>query len=113
MTKAVGFTPTFGVPKSVEVYYSLFQNPKPQGPSDSALQEAVIERWQTRPNWFNPVEGPGPFREGLRNIGSFLGFVFSRLIVDRTLTLTDCQTPPGVDGKFVAVVSIHRYVIKK
>ena len=40
-----------------------------------------------------------------------MGFVFSRLIVDRTLTLTDCQTPPGVDGKFVAVVSIHRYKI--
>ena len=68
------------------------------------VKDVVTEDWNTRPNPLNPIEGTGPFQEGLKNIAAF----FRRTVpgvFDRKFTLTDCQSPQGINGQFVAVIS--------
>lgn len=64
----------------------------------------MTEDWNTRPNPLNPIEGTGPFQEGLKNIATFFGMTVPG-VFDRKFTLTNCQAPQGVNGQFVAVIS--------
>ena len=93
------------VPLSIKVFYDrIIGNPTKEGPPLFLVKEVVSEDWNTRPNPLNPVEGTGPFPKGLRNIAIFFGMTVPGQF-DRKFTLTNCQTPKGVNGQFVAVIS--------
>ena len=100
---------TPNVPGAVIAFYDeVFNNP---GQADSRLIRSILDKnYNSRPNPLNPMEGNGPFPEGVENLVNYFDSIFPTFNIERKQSVM-CQSPEPVTGQFAAVMSSIEAVV--
>ena len=94
------------VPSAVKIFYDRILS-GPSEPSLELVQGVVSDDYMTRTNPLNPIEGVGPFPDGVQKLAAYFKSVFRGFNVKRRMTLS-CQPidrPANPRGQFVSVLS--------
>ena len=84
----------------------ILEDPSGFGQNLTLIKEAMAEDWNTRPNNINPVEGIGPFPEGLQQIMGLWSVIIPDIFIRRQQTLTCTNSDPKyADIKYLVVQS--------
>ena len=84
------------VPAAIHNWYELIlSDPLGNGQDDALIAETFAEDWNSRPNALNPIEGTGPFREGVKILMAGYGLLIPVLKFQRVHTML-CGDTVGV-----------------